>query len=1486
MKEKLKSIPDFADKDVACDCVWLLKAIQGITYHFDGRMPVYMSLEESEIAFKKYIQRPEESVDEYVEHYRALLDVHEHYGGSVGNHKGAIEQARKENPDPRLKIEDLQRIARDRTLALGFVMRADRKRFGLLLTELKNNYGRKLDQFPKDLNEAYALLVHYEPPEAFAARKGQNSNSTAASNNAAPTTTTPSIVPVPTTSNEDAMTFVVISGKDGVTHQGITCHACGDKGHYSPECPGKSGVQILQIEMPSEVEPGFVFSQNSNKMIPPHWVLLDSQSTVSVFHNKSYLTNIRKSAASLTVYTNGGTQVSDHVGDVKNFGPVWYNPDSLANILSLAAVRKLCRVTMDTAVEAAILVHRTNGRTMKFQEFSSGLYFHDPTTAGLDYSFVSTVAANKACFTPREVECADAALSLHRKLGRPSQRHFETILRDNLICNCPVTVHDAKRAVLIYGPCVASLQGTATKKPSEHVPTLVPKLLPRAVMERHKAITLCMDVFYVQKVAFFHTISRKIGFRTASVIADKSKRTLLHEARNVLSYYHSRGFTVPDIHVDHEFECLRYDLAPSQLNVTPADDHVGEVERSIRTIKERVRTTIHGLPFRRLPRLMIRELVFAATKSLNQFPATGGVSATMSPATIMTGRPGPDFAHLKLEFGSYVQVFEDNDPTNTTKSRNTGAITLSHTGNAQGDYFFMSLVTGRRLSRHAWTAVPMPNAVIATVERMAELEQQPLIEGGLPLFEWGPNVPILNGPHDQDEPIPAGDVPVPVDDVPIIGNVDLEAFFDEADNLEADHVLTPVEPCGVLFVEPDGELEEGALNDNANIDDNEFPIADGDDEFPIADGNEGNGDDDNADADNADANDDNEPHYNLRSNRELSYDHRYDHQFLQHAVHTHEADPRALHKYLVGHVMTQMTASAGIKKHGQAAVDALMQEFLQLEKKDVFEVVDASTLDGSQKRAALRAINLIKEKRSGKIKGRTCADGSSQRVLYTKEETTSPTISSDALMLTLLVDAKERRDVATADVEGAYLNAKMDDFVLMRFSGDTVDILCDVNPDYTPFVIMDQGKRTLFLRLKKALYGCVKSALLWYDLFVSVLLDLGFVLNPYDSCVANCFFEGSQCTIGWYVDDMKISHANQDVVSHVIAQIEERFGKMTVTRGLQHNFLGMDITFNQDETVTVDMSEYVCDTLASSGIDLSGSTAPTPAKRNLFELDEASPLLSKESAELFHRVVAKLLYLSKRGRTDIQLAIAFLTTRVSRSTEQDFSKLRRVLQYLNGTKDLFLTLGADSLCRLKTWVDAAYAVHADLKSHTGGAVSMGRGAFLCKSTKQKLNTKSSTEAEVVGASDFLPSTIWARMFLREQGYTLTLNEYAQDNQSAILLERNGRASSGQKTRHIDIRYFFMQDRISTEGITIVHCPTAAMLADFFTKPLQGALFKRFRSVILGYAPISSLDVFCLPIPASLPIEERVGINESHSASGSRVVGYEGLKRSYADAARA
>jgi Reverse transcriptase (RNA-dependent DNA polymerase) len=215
----------------------------------------------------------------------------------------------------------------------------------------------------------------------------------------------------------------------------------------------------------------------------------------------------------------------------------------------------------------------------------------------------------------------------------------------------------------------------------------------------------------------------------------------------------------------------------------------------------------------------------------------------------------------------------------------------------------------------------------------------------------------------------------------------------------------------------------------------------------------------------------------------------------------------------------------------------------------------------------LRAISLIKEKRCGQLKGRTCADGSSQQGFYNKQQTASPTVSTDALMISLMIDSFEQRDKATADVPGAYLNADMDAFVLLKLTWDTVSIMCQVNNKYSVYVTIEHGQQVLYLQLKKALYGCVRSALLWYELFSSTLQTMGFELNPYDLCVATKIINKKLCTIVWYVDDNKLSHEDPRVVTQIITEVENKFGKMTVKRGPEHVFLCMKITFLPNKTI-------------------------------------------------------------------------------------------------------------------------------------------------------------------------------------------------------------------------------------------------------------------------------------------------------------------------------
>jgi hypothetical protein len=348
--------------------------------------------------------------------------------------------------------------------------------------------------------------------------------------------------------------------------------------------------------------------------------------------------------------------------------------------------------------------------------------------------------------------------------------------------------------------------------------------------------------------------------------------------------------------------------------------------------------------------------------------------------------------------------------------------------------------------------------------------------------------------------------------------------------------------------------------------------------------------------------------------------------------------------------------------------------------------------------------------------------------------------------------------------------------------------------------------------------------------------------------------DGKQCTILWHVDDLKISHVDPQVNTTIIGLIDAEFGKeapLTINRGKIHDYLGMTLDYSVKGKVKILMVDYVMKLVEDLPKEMDGEAA-TPAANHLFTVDDDCPKVDEKRAQFFHTYVAKTLFLCKRARPDLQTTVAFLCTRVKSCNEDDYKKLIRMLQFLRATKNDYLTLSANSLHNVRWWVDASYAVHPDMKSHTGGAMSLGSGVVYGTSKRQKLNTNSSTESEVVGTHDVMPQVLWTLYFLEAQGYKIDDNILYQDNKSSILLETNGRGSSGQRTRHMNVRYFFIADRVKSKEIRIEYCPTGIMIADYFTKPLQGVLFRKLRDMILGKTDI--------PLPSDTPTKTAVSTN--------------------------
>ena len=420
-----------------------------------------------------------------------------------------------------------------------------------------------------------------------------------------------------------------------------------------------------------------------------------------------------------------------------------------------------------------------------------------------------------------------------------------------------------------------------------------------------------------------------------------------------------------------------------------------------------------------------------------------------------------------------------------------------------------------------------------------------------------------------------------------------------------------------------------------------------------------------------------------------------------------------------------------------------------------------------------------------------------------------------------------------------------------------VDWLVKTAPEvYGSFVTTDKkGMKVLLVECLNAIYGTMIAGLLYYRKFSDSLTEQGYVANPYDPCVWNKVIKGKQFTICFHVGDFKISHASKKVNDINIEWLRRDYesiftggsGEMKVAQGKVHTYLGMKLEFTTAGVVSVSMINYIQDVIkewedSTSKLDdgferVIKRQIATAAPDDLFKVDEDQVKLGKEKAKYFHRIVAMMLYVTKRARPDTALSIAFLTTRVREPDEDDWRKLGHLIYYLQRTLELPLILGAKKTGVLHWYVDASFATHHDMRGHTGGVLTMGTGCPTVQSTKAKCNTRSSTISELVAVDEMMAQILWTRLFMKAQGIEVSDNILYQDYKSAILLEKNGRKSSSKRTKHFEVRYYYVADRIAKGDLTDVWCPTAKMIADFLTKPLQGRMFIQFRDVLMGAVPM-------------------------------------------------
>jgi hypothetical protein len=224
------------------------------------------------------------------------------------------------------------------------------------------------------------------------------------------------------------------------------------------------------------------------------------------------------------------------------------------------------------------------------------------------------------------------------------------VIKSNHIKDFPVAVQYIDVAQKIWGKNIAALKGKTTRSKSIPVARDFVKV-PMELMKLHKEVFLTTDIFFV-KIPFFLTLSRKICFTAVNHLADRTVPQICNAFKEMYQYYLQRGFHIKTVHADGEFAPIKplIEFMPGgpMVNLASTNEHVPEIERRIRVVKERCRATRHSLPYEIIPKLTTIHIVLNVVKLLNLSPTKGGVSDTLSPKTIMPGETLDFKKHLSL----------------------------------------------------------------------------------------------------------------------------------------------------------------------------------------------------------------------------------------------------------------------------------------------------------------------------------------------------------------------------------------------------------------------------------------------------------------------------------------------------------------------------------------------------------------------------------------------------------------------------------------------------------------------------------------------------------------------------------------------------------------------------------------------------------------------------------------------------------------------
>lgn len=490
----------------------------------------------------------------------------------------------------------------------------------------------------------------------------------------------------------------------------------------------------------------------------------------------------------------------------------------------------------------------------------------------------------------------------------------------------------------------------------------------------------------------------------------------------------------------------------------------------------------------------------------------------------------------------------------------------------------------------------------------------------------------------------------------------------------------------------------------------------------------------------------------------------------------------------------------------------MQEEFAAIQNNETWELV---RLPENRKAIGCKWVYKLKLDSEGKVqryKARLVAKGFTQKFGEDYDEVFAPVVKPTVFRTLLTVASKRKMKVVHVDVKNAFLNGDLQNEIFMK----------------QPEGFSVKGKEDHVYKLKRSLYGLKQSARCWNNKVNEVIQSLGFRRGNSDPCLYNKIEGGDETYILLYVDDMLIASRNELKIEKYIKAIESHFNITNL--GEVKTYLGIQVEKDAQGVYSIHQKNYIKKMLAEYKMtDAKPSKIPMDPgfMKNVPENDIKLP-----SNTEYRKIIGSLLYLTVNSRPDIAVAVSILGRKVCEPKQSDLMEAKRILRFLVYTQDMTLKLGgADGNSNhLIAYVDADWAGDVETRRSTTGFIfKLGGGLISWGSRKQSNITLSSTEAEYVALSEACSEFKWIKMLLGDLNLgnvTATINE---DNQSCISLANEFKLNP--RTKHIEVKYHHVKELVDSKEICLKYCPTAEMIADVMTKPLDRVKLSYFQDLM-------------------------------------------------------